>query len=79
MEFDYLDGFKLKKYIAKKFITIFDTRTNERLKIRSLTENNSAAVQIVTIADRANPDKNQKLLSLLNKGYKNNNKAETTI
>jgi hypothetical protein len=79
MALDYLVGFKLKKYMEKRFIIIFDTRTRLRLRFLSVPKIISVTVQIVTITESANPDKNQKLLSLFSKGYKNNNKADTII
>ncbi len=61
------------------FITKFEIKIILKLIILELPLNNCAALLIVTIADIANPIRNQNLCLLFSKGYRNKSRAETTI
>ncbi len=61
------------------FITKFEIKIILKLIILELPLNNCVAAVIVTVADKAVLNRNQKLFLLFNKGNKKSNKAEATI
>jgi hypothetical protein len=61
------------------FIKRFVIKITIRLMGLELPLNNCVAAVIVTVADKAVLNRNQKLFLLFNKGNKKSNKAEATI